>query len=121
MSEHDVCAPSPPSSFFSLSPFLGGEGRGEGVHESFCLWKNPSPRPSPRKGGERERRRRAKLPALAAALLLACSPAAAQPADYPSRVIHIVVPSPAGGPPDQIARMVATRLGAAFNQSVIVE
>jgi tripartite-type tricarboxylate transporter receptor subunit TctC len=58
---------------------------------------------------------------LTAALLLATSPLAAQPAPYPNRVIHIVVPSPAGGPPDQIARMVATRLGTAFNQSVIVE
>src|SRR5262249_45234661 len=58
---------------------------------------------------------------ITAALLLPCSPASAEPADYPNRVIHIVVPSPAGGPPDQIARMVATRLGAAFNQSVIVE
>jgi tripartite-type tricarboxylate transporter receptor subunit TctC len=32
-----------------------------------------------------------------------------------------VVPSPAGGPPDQIARMVAAKLSDAFGQSVIVE
>jgi len=31
------------------------------------------------------------------------------------------VPSPAGGPPDQIARMVASKLSDAFGQSVIVE
>jgi len=59
--------------------------------------------------------------AVAAFLWLACAPLAAQPADYPNRVIRIVVPSPAGGPPDQIARMLATRLGDAFKQSVIVE
>jgi tripartite-type tricarboxylate transporter receptor subunit TctC len=59
---------------------------------------------------------------LTATILLASSPLAAQPApDYPSRVIRIVVPSPAGGPPDQIARMVATKLSDAFRQSVIVE
>ncbi len=57
-----------------------------------------------------------------AASLLSSSPLAAQPAaDYPNRVIHIVVPSPVGGPPDQIARMVAAKLGDAFKQSVIVE
>jgi tripartite-type tricarboxylate transporter receptor subunit TctC len=63
----------------------------------------------------------AKIAIVTAALLLAASPVRAQPADYPSRVIHIVVPSPAGGPPDQIARMVATKLSVALGQSVIVE
>jgi tripartite-type tricarboxylate transporter receptor subunit TctC len=61
---------------------------------------------------------------LAAALLLACagSPARAEPAPaYPTKGIRIIVPSPAGGPPDQIARMVATKLTAALGQSVIVE
>jgi len=57
-----------------------------------------------------------------ASLLLASSPLAAQPSsDYPNHVIRIVVPSPAGGPPDQIARMIATKLGDGFRQSVIVE
>jgi tripartite-type tricarboxylate transporter receptor subunit TctC len=54
-------------------------------------------------------------------LLLASSPLSAQTADYPTHVIRIVVPSPAGGPPDQIARMVAAKLSDAFGQSVIVE
>jgi tripartite-type tricarboxylate transporter receptor subunit TctC len=59
---------------------------------------------------------------VAAAFWLACAPLAAQPAaDYPNHTIRIVVPSPAGGPPDQIARMVATRLADAFGQPVIVE
>jgi len=56
-----------------------------------------------------------------AALLLASAPLAAQPAGYPNHTIRIVVPSPAGGPPDQIARMVATKLADAFGQPVIVE
>jgi tripartite-type tricarboxylate transporter receptor subunit TctC len=59
---------------------------------------------------------------VAAALLLTCAPLVAQsPADYPNHIIRIVVPSPAGGPPDQIARMVATKLADAFGQPVIVE
>jgi tripartite-type tricarboxylate transporter receptor subunit TctC len=58
---------------------------------------------------------------VAAALLLSPALLAAQTADYPSHTIRIVVPSPAGGPPDQIARMVATKLADAFGQPVIVE
>jgi tripartite-type tricarboxylate transporter receptor subunit TctC len=65
--------------------------------------------------------REASALAVVAALLFNASPVRAQPAEYPSRVVHIVVPSPAGGPPDQIARMVATKLAVALNQSVIVE
>src|SRR5215469_5609653 len=54
--------------------------------------------------------------------LLACPSASAQPAsDYPIHTVRIVVPSPAGGPPDQIARMIATKLSDALGQSVIVE
>jgi len=63
-----------------------------------------------------------RLGVVAAGLWLACASLAAQPAaDYPNRTIRIVVPSPAGGPPDQIARMLATRLAEAFAQPVIVE
>jgi tripartite-type tricarboxylate transporter receptor subunit TctC len=59
---------------------------------------------------------------IAATFLLACSSLSAQsPTDYPNRTIRIVVPSPAGGPPDQIARMIATGLADAFGQPVIVE
>jgi tripartite-type tricarboxylate transporter receptor subunit TctC len=59
-----------------------------------------------------------------AALLLACaaSSAQAQPASgYPNKLVRIIVPSPSGGPPDQIARIVANKLQAAFGQTVIVE
>jgi tripartite-type tricarboxylate transporter receptor subunit TctC len=40
---------------------------------------------------------------------------------YPSRVITIIVPYPAGGPTDTIARILSDRMGAALHQSVIVE
>jgi tripartite-type tricarboxylate transporter receptor subunit TctC len=60
---------------------------------------------------------------VAAALLLgsAVLSAQAQPSGYPNKLIRIVVPSPAGGPPDQIARIVANKLQTAFGQTVIVE
>ena len=46
---------------------------------------------------------------------------AAQAQAYPSRVITIVVPYPAGGPTDTIARILADRMGALLHQTVIVE
>src|SRR5215213_8509455 len=40
---------------------------------------------------------------------------------YPARVIKMVVPYPAGGPTDVIARVVAEELGKSLGQNVIVE
>jgi tripartite-type tricarboxylate transporter receptor subunit TctC len=40
---------------------------------------------------------------------------------YPSRTITLVVPYPAGGPTDTIARILAARMQPALGQSVIVE
>jgi tripartite-type tricarboxylate transporter receptor subunit TctC len=40
---------------------------------------------------------------------------------FPSRVITLVVPYPAGGPTDTVARILADRMGAALHQTVIVE
>ena len=40
---------------------------------------------------------------------------------FPSRPITIVVPFPAGGPTDALARVLAERMKAALGQSVIVE
>ena len=40
---------------------------------------------------------------------------------FPDRPIKIVVPSPAGGPPDQIARLLSDKMGAALGQPIIVE
>jgi tripartite-type tricarboxylate transporter receptor subunit TctC len=62
--------------------------------------------------------RRLALGLFAGAALLA-PPAAAQ--TYPSRVIKMVVPYPAGGPTDVIARIVAEELGQDLGQNVVVE
>src|SRR2546430_4770635 len=40
---------------------------------------------------------------------------------YPDRPIKIVVPYPAGGPTDVMARLIAQRLAASFGQAVIVD
>lgn len=41
--------------------------------------------------------------------------------DYPRKVIRIIVPFPAGGPPDAIARVVAQHLRGRVGQSVFIE
>jgi len=46
---------------------------------------------------------------------------AARAQTFPSRIITIVVPYPAGGPTDTIARILADRMGTVLHQSVIVE
>ena len=46
---------------------------------------------------------------------------AAHCADYPTRVIKLIVPYPAGGGVDAMARVVAQKLSEAFHQQVIVE
>jgi tripartite-type tricarboxylate transporter receptor subunit TctC len=56
----------------------------------------------------------------AIALSLAATPATAQDT-YPSRPIKIIVPTPAGGPVDVVARIVANYLTTSFGQSVIVD
>jgi tripartite-type tricarboxylate transporter receptor subunit TctC len=67
--------------------------------------------------------RRFLVPVTAALLIaFAASSARAQtPSAYPNKLVRIVVPSPAGGPPDQIARIVANKLQTGFAQTVIVE
>jgi tripartite-type tricarboxylate transporter receptor subunit TctC len=57
---------------------------------------------------------------LALALAVVAMPAAAQEA-WPSRPIHLIVPSAPGGAADTSARVVAERLGVALGQTVIVE
>src|SRR5277367_6698595 len=61
-----------------------------------------------------------KLAAIAFAILVACTIGAAAET-YPARVITIVVPYPAGGPTDTIARILAERMQVALSQSVIIE
>src|SRR5262245_42048783 len=48
-------------------------------------------------------------------------PLAARAQSYPSRPITIVVPFPAGGPTDALARVLADRMKGVLGQSVIVE
>jgi len=62
--------------------------------------------------------RRAALGLLAGAALFSQA-AVAQP--YPNHVIKMVVPYPAGGPTDVIARIVAEEMGKDLGQNVIVE
>src|SRR5512134_700095 len=45
----------------------------------------------------------------------------AQSPAYPNRPIKMVVPFPAGGPTDGMARIISDRLGAVLGQSVVVE
>jgi tripartite-type tricarboxylate transporter receptor subunit TctC len=54
------------------------------------------------------------------AVKLCIAPAAAQ-GSYPSRAIHIVVPFPAGGPSDVLARIIGQKMSEDFRQPVIIE
>jgi tripartite-type tricarboxylate transporter receptor subunit TctC len=58
---------------------------------------------------------------LAIALLALCFVAAAQAESYPTRPVTIIVPYPAGGPTDQVARQIAPKLAAKLGQSFVVE
>ena len=51
--------------------------------------------------------------------LLRADPAPAQ--TYPDRPIKMVVPFPAGGPTDGMARIIADRLGTVLGQSIVIE
>ncbi|MEJ8845836.1 tripartite tricarboxylate transporter substrate binding protein [Variovorax rhizosphaerae] len=66
--------------------------------------------------------RRGFITALAALGLQGMNPAWAQGnAPYPSQLIRIVVPYPAGGATDTLARMMASKLQDAWGQTVVVE
>lgn len=58
--------------------------------------------------------------ALATALILASSVSFAQAQTWPARPIEVIVPFPAGGSVDIIARAVASALGEKLNQQVVV-
>jgi tripartite-type tricarboxylate transporter receptor subunit TctC len=66
------------------------------------------------------RSRRSLLGAIMLAGLASCPiPAAAQ--DYPTRPIRMVVPFPAGGGTDMVARPIAQRLAESLQQTVVVD
>src|SRR3954454_3167760 len=64
-----------------------------------------------------------RLIAFAGLLALALGPAAAQDAakDFPNRAIKIVVPFPAGGPSDVLARLIGQKMSEDWGQPVVIE
>lgn len=59
--------------------------------------------------------------ALSAAAVLAPLGLAQAQAPYPNKTIRLVVPNPAGGLPDTVARLFAQRLGERLGQPVVVD
>ena len=63
-----------------------------------------------------------RIPAtLLAGLSLLLSPALAGAQDFPNRQIRLIVPFPAGGPNDIIARVVGQRMSELTKQPVVIE
>src|SRR5262245_1593186 len=60
---------------------------------------------------------------LVAAALALCAGAAMaeQVSSYPSRAIHMIVPFPAGGPSDIVARVIGAKMSEDWGQPVIIE
>jgi tripartite-type tricarboxylate transporter receptor subunit TctC len=65
--------------------------------------------------------RRAFLAALAAAALPAAGGSVSAQGTFPSRTIRVIVPFPAGGTTDMLARLFAQRMSEGLGQSVLVE
>ena len=59
---------------------------------------------------------------LCVAVLGLCGiPRAAHAQGYPTRPITVVVPFPAGGPSDVVARIVAEQMGKVLGQTLVIE
>jgi tripartite-type tricarboxylate transporter receptor subunit TctC len=54
-------------------------------------------------------------------LMLLLLPALASAQDFPNRQIRLIVPFPAGGPNDIIARLVGQRMSEMFKQTIIID
>lgn len=61
------------------------------------------------------------LKALGFTALLVCGAQSATAQDYPSRNITVVVPFPAGGPSDVVARIVAEAMGRTLGHTLVIE
>jgi len=59
--------------------------------------------------------------AMASTLLVAAASAQERPNAFPTHSIKIVVPFPAGGPSDVLARMIGVKMSEDWGQSVVVE
>jgi tripartite-type tricarboxylate transporter receptor subunit TctC len=64
-----------------------------------------------------------RAPAFAVGVMVAlCAMAAPVPAqDYPNHSVTVVVPFPAGGPSDVVARIVADQMGKVLGQTLVIE
>src|ERR1700745_1355311 len=58
---------------------------------------------------------------LLAGLMLALLPALVGAQDFPTKPIRLIVPFPAGGPNDIIARVVGQRMSELFKQTVVID
>src|SRR6185369_10396999 len=56
-----------------------------------------------------------------AALAWCAAPSDAQSQPYPSRPITVIVPFPAGGPSDVVARIVTKQMGKVLGQTMVIE
>ena len=63
----------------------------------------------------------ARILSAAAAVMIACLPAAAHAQTYPTKSIRLIVPFPPGGSTDLMGRVLGAKLGETFGQQVIVE
>jgi tripartite-type tricarboxylate transporter receptor subunit TctC len=64
------------------------------------------------------------IPAACAAgalIALIASPSGLHAQDYPTRPVNVVVPFPAGGPSDVVARIVTEQMGKTLGQSLVIE
>ena len=61
--------------------------------------------------------------AIAAGLILAgaCLPIAGHAQDYPNKSITAIVPYPAGGPSDVVARIVTDQMGKVLGRTIVIE